>query len=161
MSKNILAEMALDLETSPEAGCAGGLPKGEPQYPVTQNKQDYFVEKDGLRFAASHILLEMWGGRHFNDPQVIEHALRDAANAAGATILHVHLHHFSPSGGVSGVVILAESHISIHTWPEHQYAALDIFMCGSCDPYKAVPVLRRIFEPTSVQLSEQKRGLLP
>jgi len=161
MAKNILAEMALDLETLPSEGLSGAVPMEEPRFPVTENKQDYFVEKDGLRFAASHILLEMWGGRHFDDPQVIEQALCDAAKAAGATILHVHLHHFSPSGGVSGVVVLAESHISIHTWPEHQYAALDVFMCGSCDPYKAVPVLRRVFEPTNMQVSEQKRGLLP
>jgi len=59
------------------------------------------------------------------------------------------------------VVVLAESHVSIHTWPERDYAAVDIFMCGSCDPYKAIPILRRAFEPTSVQLSEHRRGLMP
>ena len=50
--------------------------------------------------------------------------------AAGATLLHIHLHHFTPNGGVSGVAVLAESHISIHSWPEYGYAALDVFMCG-------------------------------
>jgi S-adenosylmethionine decarboxylase len=86
--------------------------------------------------------------------------LRDSAAAAGATLLHVHLHHFGPNAGLSGVAVLAESHISIHTWPERGYAAIDVFMCGACDPYKAVPVMREAFEPGNVQLSEQKRGIL-
>jgi S-adenosylmethionine decarboxylase len=86
--------------------------------------------------------------------------LRDATTAAGATLLHVHLHHFGPGAGLSGVAVLAESHISIHTWPERGYAAIDVFMCGACDPYKAVPVMKRAFEPATVQLSEQKRGVI-
>jgi S-adenosylmethionine decarboxylase len=140
---------------------SGGAGSGQSPYPVVVNEKDYFVEKDGLRFAARQVLVEMWGGRHFNDPEVIEMAMRAAAAASEATVLHVHLHRFSPSGGVSGVAVLAESHISIHTWPEHAFSAIDIFMCGSCDPYKAVPVLRRVFEPASMQITEQKRGMLP
>ena len=62
-----------------------------------------------------------------------------------ATILHSHFHHFGPDGGVSGVVVLAESHISIHTWPERDFAAVDIFMCGACDPYRSLPVLKAAF----------------
>ncbi len=85
-------------------------------------------------------------------------ALREAAVTAGATILHSHFHHFSPNGGVSGVVVLAESHISIHTWPERGFAAIDIFMCGACDPHDAIPVLRRAFSPGRVDLNEERRG---
>ena len=81
------------------------------------------------------------------------------ARAAGATILHSHFHHFSPNGGVSGVVVLAESHISIHTWPERNFAALDVFMCGDAKPAKTVPVLRRFFRPRGVQINEHKRGI--
>ena len=62
-------------------------------------------------------------------------------------------HRFSPQG-VTGIVAIAESHISIHTWPERDFAAIDIFVCGACDPYKAVPVLRRAFAAESVQLTE-------
>ncbi len=87
--------------------------------------------------------------------------LRQAATRAGATILHSHFHHFTPNGGVSGVVVLAESHISIHTWPERRFAAIDIFMCGACNPYDAVPVLRQTFHPDRVDLSEERRGRLP
>ncbi len=77
---------------------------------------------------------------------------------AGATLLHIHLHHFTPNGGVSGVAVLAESHISIHTWPERDYAALDVFMCGDSQPEKAIPVLERAFEPDTVEVGEHLRG---
>ena len=92
------------------------------------------------------------------DPALIDAALREAAIRAGATILHSHFHHFTPNGGVSGVVVLAESHISIHTWPERNFAAVDIFMCGACDPHDAVPVLQAAFHPDRVVLDEQRRG---
>jgi S-adenosylmethionine decarboxylase len=121
-------------------------------------QKDYFVEKDGVKFAGMHLLVDLWGAQNLCDPQLIDRALRDAAEAAGATILHSHFHHFSPNGGVSGVVVLAESHISIHTWPERDFAAVDIFMCGACDPYRSLPVLKDAFRPDSVNLTEQRRG---
>ena len=61
---------------------------------------------------------------------------------------------------MSGVVVLAESHISIHTWPERGYAAIDLFMCGKADPYKAIPSLKAAFAPSGIQVSESKRGLV-
>ena len=77
---------------------------------------------------------------------------------AGATLLHLHLHHFTPNGGVSGVAVLSESHISIHSWPEADYAALDIFMCGAARPHLAVDVLRDAFGPSDVKVVEHRRG---
>jgi len=123
-------------------------------------QKDYFVQKDGVKFAGTHLLIDLWGARNLADPAHIDTALRDAALAAGATILHSHFHHFSPNGGVSGVVVLAESHISIHTWPERDFAAVDIFMCGACNPYESLPVLKAAFRPDSVRLGEQRRGLM-
>ncbi len=126
----------------------------------TESKpKDYFVEKNGVRYAGTHLLVELWHAKNLDSLDVAERALREATIASGATLLHIHLHHFAPNGGLSGVAVLAESHISIHTWPERGYAALDIFMCGECDPYKAIPVIRRAFEPGLVQLSEQRRGV--
>ena len=122
--------------------------------------KDYFVERDGVKFAGMHLLVDLWGASNLCDPKYIDRALREAAEAAGATILHGHFHHFSPNGGVSGVLVLAESHISIHTWPERDFAAIDIFMCGACDPYHSLPALRAAFEPVSVDLGEQRRGLI-
>ena len=121
--------------------------------------KDYFVEKDGVRFAGTHLLVDLWDACNLTDPSMIDRALCEAAHAAGATILHSHFHHFSPNGGVSGVVVLAESHMSIHTWPERDFAAIDIFMCGSCDPHRSVPVLQRTFQAGRVVLDERRRGM--
>ncbi len=122
------------------------------------DEKDYFVEKNGMKYAGMHLLVDLWGATNLADPALIDTALRAAAVKAGATILHSHFHHFTPNGGVSGVVVLAESHISIHTWPERSFAAVDIFMCGACDPHDAVPVLRAAFHPDRVDLDEQRRG---
>ena len=126
----------------------------------TATPKDYFVERDGVKFAGTHLLVDLWGADRLDEPDLIDATLCEAARAAGATILHSHFHHFTPNGGVSGVVVLAESHISIHTWPERGYAALDIFMCGDCNPYKAIPLLKQAFTPGSVQVGEQRRGLI-
>jgi S-adenosylmethionine decarboxylase len=128
--------------------------------PGTEVQKDYFVEQDGVKFAGMHLLVDLWGATNLCDPEHIDRALREAAEAAGATILHGHFHHFSPNGGVSGVLVLAESHISIHTWPERDFAAIDIFMCGACNPYHSVPALRSAFRPQTVNLDEQRRGLI-
>ena len=121
-------------------------------------RKDYFVYKDGEAYAGLHLLIELWECKNLNNPETIDKVLRDAALAAGATILHSHMHHFSPSGGVSGVVVLAESHISIHTWPERDYAAIDIFMCGDCNPHDAIPTIQAGLRPGQLDVSEHKRG---
>lgn len=126
----------------------------------TEVQKDYFVEKDGVKFAGTHLLVDLWGATNLCDPDHIDKALREAAEAAGATILHGHFHHFSPNGGVSGVLVLAESHISIHTWPERDFAAVDIFMCGACNPYHGIAALKAAFKPQTINLGEQRRGLI-
>jgi len=133
---------------------------GKTLYPIVDNTKDYFVEKDGIRYAGNHLLVEIWGGSNLDNPQVIEDALCQGAVAAGATILHAHFHHFSPYSGVSGVVVLAESHISIHTWPERNYAAIDVFMCGDCDPHDSIPTFKRAFQPESIEVTLHKRGIM-
>lgn len=141
-------------------GMVSDIPSENPRSESTEVQKDYFVERNGVKFAGTHLLIDLWGASNLGDPDLIDRALCDAALAAGATILHSHFHHFSPNGGVSGVVVLAESHISIHTWPERDFAAVDIFMCGACDPYQAVPLLKQAFTPASIHLGEQKRGLI-
>ena len=122
--------------------------------------KDYLVRKDGLTYAGIHVLVDFWGASRTDDVDFVAQTLRDAAEACNATVLHVHVHEFPSSGGVSGVAVLAESHITVHSWPEIDYAAFDVFMCGDCDPLLAVPVLRRAFRPDRVSLDEQKRGLV-
>jgi S-adenosylmethionine decarboxylase len=84
-----------------------------------------------------HVLIEALGPISQQSCDEIETLLLAAADAAGATVVNSHLHPFGEGYGVSGALILAESHISIHTWPEHGYASLDIYMCGDCDPMVA------------------------
>lgn len=84
--------------------------------------------------------------------------MREAIDVAGATLLHIHLHHFTPNDGISGVAVLAESHISVHTWPERNFAAFDVFMCGDAEPEKVIPVLQAAFKPTNINISEHLRG---
>jgi S-adenosylmethionine decarboxylase len=121
-------------------------------------QKDYWIERDGQRFAGMHLLVDLWGAKNLSEPDHIDRALREAAIVAGATILHSHFHHFTPNGGVSGVLVLAESHISIHTWPEKNFAAIDIFMCGDCNPHLGIPVIEAAFSPARIDLDEQRRG---
>lgn len=114
--------------------------------------------KNGRCYAGTHLIIDLWGASKLDDLAYIERTLLEAVEIAGATLLHIHLHHFTPNGGVSGVAVLAESHISIHTWPERDYAALDVFMCGDAEPLKTVPVLERAFRPTNTQVGEFTRG---
>ena len=81
-------------------------------------------------YTGTHLLADLSGCRGLDDAARVERALREAVEAADATLLDVRLHHFGEGHGVTGVALLAESHISIHTWPEHGYAAVDIFLCG-------------------------------
>lgn len=120
--------------------------------------KDHFIRRNGVEFAGTHVLLDLWGASNLDNIECIEQAMRDIVTACGATLLHIHLHHFSPSGGVSGVAVLAESHISVHTWPERDYAAFDVFMCGDAQPENAVPVLKRAFFPHRIEVSEELRG---
>ena len=126
--------------------------------PVNDDRKDHFVLRNGVRCAGAHLIVDLYDAERLDDIDHIESVLRRAVTAAKATLLHIHLHHFEPNGGVSGVAVLAESHISIHTWPENGFAALDVFMCGKADPDACIPVFREGFRPKNVVLGENLRG---
>jgi S-adenosylmethionine decarboxylase len=121
---------------------------------------DHFVSRNGIEFAGTHLILDLWGASRLDDMALMEEALRECVRVAGATLLHVHLHHFTPNGGISGVAVLAESHISVHTWPERDFAAFDVFMCGDAKPERAIPVLREMFTPAQLTVGEHLRGVV-
>lgn len=129
-----------------------------PAAPVAREASDHFTERDGAVFAGTHVLLDLWGASRLDDEEYLGQALRRAAEAAGATLLHLHLHRFGEGQGVSGVAVLAESHISVHTWPERGFAAFDVFMCGACRPELAADEIRRALRPVRVEASTQRRG---
>jgi S-adenosylmethionine decarboxylase len=118
----------------------------------------FVMRRDRTSYAGAHLIVDLKGAKHLDDVEHIKRAFIESVTAAGATLLHIHLHHFSPTGGVSGVAVLAESHISIHTWPEFGYAAMDVFMCGQCDPRDTIPVIERAFEPETIEVQEFLRG---
>ncbi len=114
------------------------------------------------RPAGVHLLADLAGidAHLLTDAQAIDALLREAAQAAGARILHSHFHAFGPGMGVTGVLLLAESHISIHTWPEHGFAAADIFMCGESQPQRALAVIDAAFRPNTRSVQTIARGQL-
>lgn len=129
---------------------------------MSSSPPDHFkTDARGDAYAGDHLLVELWDASHLCDADLIERTLDAAARAAGATVLHAYYHPFGEGQGVSGVTVLAESHISIHTWPERGYAALDVFMCGDCDPALTIPVIRRAFAPGRIETRLLKRGVAP
>ncbi|MBU2541625.1 MAG: adenosylmethionine decarboxylase [Candidatus Omnitrophica bacterium] len=123
-------------------------------------KKEYCSSRQDIKYAGTHLLIELWDGRHFSSLVKIRKILKDSVKACQATLLKISLHKFSPYSGISGVAVISESHLSIHTWPEYKYAAMDIFVCGNVDPYKALKTIKQGFRPKRIQVVEVKRGIM-
>ena len=162
-------EKQVDVPEMPRPGVERRRPRHAPtMYPAvgevapraTLAGDDHFAEQDGAVFAGTHMLLDLWGADCLDDMEYLERAMRRAVDVSGATLLHIHLHRFGDGGGVTGVAVLAESHISIHTWPERSFAAFDVFMCGRCRPDLAAEEIRRALDPTRTEVSIERRGVV-
>jgi S-adenosylmethionine decarboxylase len=109
----------------------------------------------------SHLLIELFGcdARSLEEEKSVGAAMREAAEESKATIVAQSFHEFKPYG-VSGAVIIQESHYTIHTWPEHRYAAVDLFYCGGTVlVHQAVEVLRERFRPERIKFLVVRRGI--
>ena len=115
-----------------------------------------------MRALGQQLLVELYhcDTMILNDVDMIEAHMMQAAEAAGATIVERTFHHFSPHG-VSGVVVIAESHLAIHTWPEYGYAAVDLFTCGDTIlPDPCFEYLKEALGAENYSVTEMKRGIL-
>jgi S-adenosylmethionine decarboxylase len=120
------------------------------------------MEEPDLNALGKHLLLELkdCNRKTIDDIDFIRVILCEIAEKIGATIVNQAFHKFSPQG-VSGVVVIAESHISIHTWPEYGYASVDVFTCGNTiDPKDAINLLVEKLEAKESSFIELKRGIL-
>jgi S-adenosylmethionine decarboxylase len=102
--------------------------------------------------------VDLYGAKRLDDLKHIRETLGRCVEAAGATLLHIHLHRHTDKGGVSGAAVLAEGHMSVHTWPETGYLALDAFMGGEARPELAIDVAREAFSPARVAIKEYLRA---
>jgi len=115
-----------------------------------------------MKHLGRHILAEIYGCDFeiLNDIQKVERIMVNAALEAGAEVREFVFHKFSPQG-ISGVVVISESHLAIHTWPELGYAAVDVFTCGDkVDPWDACNYLTEQFDAKQISAKESKRGIL-
>lgn len=115
-----------------------------------------------MKALGKHLIIELYGcsSAQINDLVRVERAMVEAVELSSATIIEPVFHQFSPHG-VSGVVVIAESHFAIHTWPEYGYCALDIFTCGEqVDAEASLQFLRNEFQADSVSIVEIDRGVL-
>ncbi len=110
----------------------------------------------------THLVVDAWQApaELLDDPEAIRKALLEAISAGKATLINLSVHQFSPQG-VTATATLAESHIAIHTWPEHGYFAADLFFCGAGEPEKAMRVLQTALKARQVKIQELKRGFIP
>ncbi len=166
MSQAHLFQLGMDLETGATHEEDTGYHRGHltvvsdrdvQDRVLDTGRDDHFIRRDGKVFAGTHLIIEVVGAEGLDDEERIRGAFRECVDVCGATLLHLHTHKFSPQG-VSGVAVLAESHISVHTWPEIGYGAFDVFMCGEAQPWKAIEVLRRTFNAGEVRVKELLRG---
>jgi S-adenosylmethionine decarboxylase len=112
-----------------------------------------------MKQVGTHLVVDAWQAPEdlLNDPEGIRRALIDAISAGEATLIDMCVHQFSPHG-VTATVTLAESHIAIHTWPEHGYFAADLFFCGRGQPKKAMEVLKTALQAKQARMREIPRG---
>lgn len=117
------------------------------------------IVQDKTKYAGIHLIVEFWGGKIIEDTKKIKSILIKTAKVSRNTSLGVKIHKFIPHG-VTGFILLAESHISIHTWPERNYVAIDIFSCGKNGlPYKGLEYLKKEFQPERVRTQKIRRGI--
>ena len=119
-----------------------------------------WIRENKKKYSGIHLIAEFWGGKDIESPKKIREILVKAVRKANNTPLEIAIHKFQPQG-ITGVILLAESHIALHSWPEFNYLAVDIYTCGNkSQPEKALEYLKKEFQPKKVEVKKIKRGQL-
>ncbi|MEX2395146.1 MAG: adenosylmethionine decarboxylase [Actinomycetota bacterium] len=114
-----------------------------------------------MKALGRHLIVEMWECDNLNDAPLLEKALKETVEAVDGTLLDTRVVQF-PVHGVTGVAIISESHVAVHTWPEYGYAAVDIFTCNlEADVQAGIEAMAKHFTPGRTQVMEVRRGFLP
>ena len=126
----------------------------------TEDREDFVTtERDGVRFAGTHLIIDLFGARRLDDLKHVERLLKRCVDIADAELLHIHVQHVSPQGGVMGVAVLAEGHINIRTWPERGFAAVDMLYMAKHASLRSrlVEVLEHSLSAAEVVVKVSKR----
>jgi len=124
----------------------------------TKRSIQWVQKKQNQRYAGIHIVADFWLGKIIEDSKKIEKILLEAAKRGNNTPLKTTIYKFEPQG-ITGVILLAESHIALHLWPEYKYLAIDIFTCGNkAAPDKSLAYLKEVFQPERIEVKKIIRG---
>jgi S-adenosylmethionine decarboxylase len=125
---------------------------------MKKTKRSLWAVAKSKKYLGKHLICDFFGGKIIENPKELEEVLRLAAKEAKSTDLEFISHKFSPQG-ITGALILAESHITFHSWPEEKYIAIDIFTCGKkAKPEMALSFLKKVLKPERIKVREIKRG---
>jgi S-adenosylmethionine decarboxylase len=161
--QDTLFQLGMDLTRSSTAqkedhGHSAPVARKVGPAPDRRSDAGRFQDCDGAGAAGSHLIIDLFGATRLDDAEHIERAMRQCAEAAGATLLHVHLDRVSVTRDVSGFSALDRGHVSIHTHPDTGFAALDVFLRGDTDMTPCVAVLEKAFSASRVVLKRHQRG---
>jgi len=119
---------------------------------------EHFIREAGTIYVGNHLIVDLWGIENNFDVDAITSMFETACEDAGATVLFKHCHPFGEECGTTGVIVLAESHLSWHHYPEVHMICIDIFMCGTANPKEAMPTIEEFWKPSHIDIQMNRRG---
>lgn len=119
---------------------------------------EHFIRDGNEIYVGNHLIADLWGIKNEFDPKLITDMFISSCKVAGATVLFSHCHPFGDESGTTGVIVLAESHLSWHHYPEVNMISIDIFMCGLANPNLAMPIIEKFWNPSHVDIRNIRRG---
>ena len=119
---------------------------------------EHFIREDKEIYVGNHLIADLWGITNHDDADAIKDIFIEACKDAGASVLFSHCHPFGEGCGTTGVIVLAESHLSWHHYPEVNMISIDIFMCGTADPRKAMSRIEKFWKPNCMDVKNLNRG---